>query len=128
MRYAFAVAALALVGCGEETPERRSLSGEVTLGGRPVTDGLVTLHGPDGTTATGAIRPDGSYSIDDPPEGLCRVSVADVPRGSAEPSAHGEGTTGVRAPVIPKKYADPDNGLTVDIGPGAEEFAIPLRS
>jgi hypothetical protein len=119
---------LAAVGCSTGGPTRNSLSGQVLLDGRPVTDGVVTLHGPGGAEATSSIRADGSYVVDDPPLGVCQITVRAEPAGvSVEPAAHGEeARRATAASGIPKRYERPGNGLEVDVKPGRQTHTIAL--
>src|SRR5947209_4907406 len=68
-------AALLASGCGGV---RNSVSGKVTLGGRPVA-GMVTFVGADGKEATAPVNPDGSYTVVNPPTGQVQVVVKNFP-------------------------------------------------
>lgn len=115
---------LVLAGCAAPPAERNNLSGKLTLDGRPLTDGIVTLVGANGQDATSSILADGTYSVDDPPLGTCEVTVRDAPRGG--PMAHGESAD--RPARIPSKYQKPGNGLKVDVRPGRAVYDIHLSS
>lgn len=53
---------LALAGCG--SPHESSISGKVTIDGKPLATGTVTFHPlGGGAAAYGLIRPDGEYAI-----------------------------------------------------------------
>lgn len=51
---------LAAAGCGG--PRLAPVSGRVTVGGKPVPEGVVMFHPADGPTAVGAIK-DGAYTL-----------------------------------------------------------------
>lgn len=64
------LAVLAAVGCGNRSdlPPRAPVHGTVTVGGEPLTFGMVALvpdhsKGTQGTMGAGAIQPDGSFRI-----------------------------------------------------------------
>lgn len=61
--------------------KRETVHGTVISEGKPVMSGRVVLQGEDGVSLSGAIKPDGSYSIDNVPRGKVRVAVQ-----SADPS------------------------------------------
>src|SRR4051794_33249667 len=54
-------ALLAAAGCGG--PRLAPVSGRVTVGGRPVTEGVVMFIPADGPAAVGAIQKDGQYTL-----------------------------------------------------------------
>jgi hypothetical protein len=122
---------LLLVSCAKKAPAvRNNVAGSVKLGSAPLTSGMVTLHGPDGMTATGAVLPDGNYSIDDPPLGVCQVTVT-PPSGFTSPNANAGDDSHAppesRNSPIPAKYHKPGNGLSVDVKPGATKIDIELK-
>ncbi len=57
------VVALLLTGCGSGRPETVPVSGKVTYGGAAVTQGKIVFHPDQGRSASGEIRPDGSYTL-----------------------------------------------------------------
>src|SRR5262249_15539157 len=123
-------ALLLFLGCGKANhSERNTVSGVVTLSGRPFEDGIVTLYGPAGEQATGAILPGGRYSIDDPPLGQCEVTVTPPP-GFTSPNfsqgADAHSPPKEKASPIPQKYRNRGNGLTVDVKPGGTIFNIAM--
>ena len=123
MRIATGVVVVLMLGCSPSPPPRDNLSGTVRLGDQIVVEGIVTLHGSDGRTANSSIRTDGSFSIDDPPLGLCQITVEAVPDPTG---AYSHGESGTRPSPIPLKYAKPGNGLQVEITPGQHRHDIAL--
>lgn len=131
-RFAAAVLAVGLVvGCSSRSDERTEVTGKVTRSGAAVCAGLVTFHGPNGRQATGAIRPNGEYTVSDPPVGVCQITVKAVPESPAAKSgraAHGHEGHGHEGhgPPIPPKYENPGNGLSHDVRPGAQTRDLEL--
>lgn len=50
-------------GCGSGYPTTSTVSGKVTFGGQPVTEGMIVFQPKHGRPALGTIRPDGSYVL-----------------------------------------------------------------
>jgi hypothetical protein len=124
----FYVVFVLLIGCSNATPTvRNNVSGRVLLDGKPVPEGIVTLHGPNGMTANGSIRPDGFYTIDDPPLGLCQITVEAIPDPHGV-DVHGEKAgTGTRPSVAPARYAKPGNGLQIEVVAGQHKHDVLLK-
>jgi len=59
------VATFIVSGCGRSGPEHGRVSGTVTYNGKPVPKGTISFQAvdPKGRNATGAIEPDGSYTL-----------------------------------------------------------------
>jgi hypothetical protein len=123
-----ALAALALAlasGCGAG-PEN-VVSGKVTLGGgKPIRDGFVTFYGADNKRVTAHITADGRYQLADPPKGPMRVAVSG-PLAVAAPKG-APPLVGVPTPEpLPKKYEDPNNGLTANLTGGRQTVDLELK-
>jgi hypothetical protein len=73
-----AAAALVLLGGCSKPRFGGDLSGAVKLGGKPVTNGAITVHGADGRTAIGEVM-DGRYTVRKPPFGPCKVTILTAP-------------------------------------------------
>ena len=89
-------------------PELGTVEGTVTFNGKPVPDGTITFHLPDGQFV-GAKLKDGKYRVDRVPAGTMRVTVE---------------SKKVR---LPAKYSAEDtSGLTVDVkaGKGRADFNL----
>src|SRR5262249_32301451 len=121
-------------GCGGKT---NLVSGKVTLNGSPLKGGLVTFLGAGKAQAVANINNDGDYQMDNPPVGTVKVTIMQLPtnlpmRGTAPPRS-----AIARAPVpdlkppsagepVPRKYQNPDNGLTYTVTRGRHTFDIHL--
>jgi len=114
-------------GCGG-SKGKNEVTGKVTLDGQPVV-GNVVFVGSDGKEVMALIRPDGTYTIPEPPMGEVKIKViglvglAPPGQGSAAAPAAGAGASGV-AP--PEKYASADNGLTFNVTGGKQTKDLPL--
>lgn len=51
------------VGCGDGRPTRVPVSGKVLIDGQPLTYGAVRFNPTEGRVATGAIGPDGTFTL-----------------------------------------------------------------
>lgn len=118
---------LAAAGCGGG--HGASVTGRVTLDGKPLDTGTVTFHPEDeGPTAYGGIHPDGSYQVKTGtqqglPPGEYRVTVM----ASTEPPTDGPSVPGEM--ITPPRYADPaQSGLRCTVERGANQYDIPLTS
>src|SRR6185437_7966498 len=94
----------------ETKPEAKKptaeVSGIVTLDGKPLADGTLTLHGAGDKTHTAAIK-DGKYDLKGVPPGTYQVAV------KAKDAKAG----------VPARYADADkSGLTVAVRPGRTSY------
>jgi len=111
-----------------------SVSGTVKMNGENVT-GTVAFVGSDNTNKESPIKPDGTYQIDDPPQGQVKVLVKGMggptgapalkpPAGGPEmPSMPGMG----KGATPPAKYASAaTTPLTYDVKPGKQTFNIDL--
>jgi hypothetical protein len=145
-----ALSSVCIAGCGggnnKKTPKLVPVSGKVTLGGQPLTAGVVTFF-PDESkgnkgeySATGSIDADGNYKLttdgkEGAPLGAYRVSVntQGMPGSAAKESADGTKTstppTGYTATTINTKYLTPTtSGLTFEVveNAGAGTYDIKL--
>jgi hypothetical protein len=112
-----------------------SLNGKVTLNGQPV-NGIVTLTSTDGKEFSAPTAPDGSYTMVNLPKGQMKVSVKAGPSmgppmgGKVIQPKDKEAIPGAppadNRVAPPVKYANPDNGLTVDVKGGKQPHDIPL--
>lgn len=102
------VAVLGLSGCGgsDFRLPSTSLSGKVTVNGKPLSGGTVTAHRSGSKVMEASIEVDGNYTFADPPSGDYQITVTktDAPSQYSRP---------VR---LPAKYADPvQSGLNATV-------------
>ena len=74
----FGLLVLLLCGCGPSDGLNRGgdLSGTVTLDGKPLGGGRVELFSANGKNSVSCqLRPDGTYTVSEPPLGRCKVVV-----------------------------------------------------
>lgn len=118
-----------------------TVSGRVTMQGRPVIWGAVILVGPDGRSVAGRLQPDGAYTVSDAPMGEVAVAVI-----SPDPLIDHYKTqirsSRVAVPVaewpappvdrqqwflLPKHYEDPrTSDLKLTVNRGRNEFDVTL--
>jgi hypothetical protein len=122
-----------LTGCSKMGGD---VKGTVTLDGKRLTMGTVTLHNDDGSKATAVIASDGSYVVVRPNKGNCAVTV-EVLAPVAINTAPGAAVLDVggkdkkektEPPTIPGKYKDPKtSGLSVKVTGTPTELDISLQ-
>jgi hypothetical protein len=113
-----------------------SVSGTVTLDGKPVGDVTVSFISPNsGVPVTVAVNPDGTYRADNVPVGNVQVVVMpnpDVPSGEVIKNRGKQGQMGVPPPLkvkIPGKYAEAStSGLAVDVGGAETQYDVKLET
>jgi hypothetical protein len=114
-------------GCGRVTPV---VTGTVTFRGQPLSGGLVTFRGSDGTRREAAVERDGSYRLTDPPVGPVTVAVADYVSPLA--ASRGSPAPGVPMPGNPPpptrlsdraraKYSERNSRLTREVADAAHQ-------
>ncbi len=119
-----------------------TVSGRVTLQGRPVIWGTVVLVGPDGRSVAGRIEPDGSFTVANAPTGEVAVAVAS-PDPLVQHYATQLKTSRERIPVrqwaappvdrkqwfvLPKRYEDArTSDLKVTVTTGRNECNLDLK-
>jgi hypothetical protein len=143
--FASALASFLVTGCGDPLNRGGKVSGKVTIDGEPVTAGNVLFQSEDGKwNASGPLRGDGTYEVDEPPLGRVQIAVQTLMyRGQSARAEGGNRATGnpgsagmvlpdpsVRGLVykeIPGKYEElRTSGLTHVITHGDQTFDIPL--
>lgn len=102
------------LGCSQQPG---SISGEVTINGKPVPRGVISFHSEDGTpVVTNAPIMDGRYAVSGVPAGNVIVTVGN-------PSPKGAMVGG----LVPRQYADPDTStLTLIVQPGEQTHHVAL--
>jgi hypothetical protein len=126
---ASALLALLLLGCSREKPltEIRTISGQVTHGGKPLTNAEISFIAPElGSQATVLLGPDGKYEIKAPlKEGKYQVQITPPTPNLA---ATGGKEKPKENPDIPKKaQAFATSGLTATVKAGKNEFNFDLK-
>jgi hypothetical protein len=125
-----------LAGCSPKE-KRVNVSGTVTLGGRPLTEGVVQFHGPGDRLSTAKIQPDGTFvATDILPGDNVQVAIIDDPDqvmsqmvapldGSVPPV---EQKSAAKQVKIPAKYKSFDtSGLSYTVGPMGTQIEIKLQ-
>ncbi|MFO0899630.1 MAG: hypothetical protein U0836_19555 [Pirellulales bacterium] len=123
--------ALALcVGCGESLP---TVSGKVTIDGKPVPEGMISFQPqPSGAIAVAPIRPDGSYEVKTgTATGLKPgeyIIVVQAPKGiPPAPTAQNPNPKFER--WVPAKYGNPEtSGLQLTVTSGSITHNLDLKS
>lgn len=121
---------LAAAGCGGGTGE---LAGTVTYQDKPLRQGTVLVAAGDGSTQSGVIRDDGSYTVTNVPAGPVKIAVTSpdprsvkVARRKKDEKPPPPDTSKWFA--IPEKYADPAKSeLTTTVKSGRNPFNIDLK-
>jgi hypothetical protein len=120
------------VGCSGGSAKIGVVNGKVSIDGKPPAAGTtVVFYGPENKQAAAPVDPDGSYHAVDVPVGMDKIAVKGVSQMSGAAAGkmkpiEGMGGTAQGVPV-PKKYESPDNGLTLDVKSGTQEFNIELK-
>jgi hypothetical protein len=118
-------ALLTLVGCGGTG----TVSGKVTLNGKPVPGGAVTIHDSEGQSRNGGINKDGTYSVSNLAPGPAKVSVFTAMEMKQVRNPEG----GAKNPLgefvaIPDKYRSRDtSGLTLDVKSGKQDYDVKME-
>lgn len=123
-RFSIAAAALLAVcatGCGDGRPACVPVSGVVLVDGKPVTDGLIRIRPDAARAAAGKIGPDGRFSLttfetnDGCVTGTHPVEVFAF-----------QSRNGGYYWLAPKKYSEPDSGLSVTISGPTDDLKVEL--
>jgi hypothetical protein len=130
---------LVLAGCAGG---KADVTGKVTHQGKTVTWGTVIVQGPDGAPVTGAIQPDGTYSVQGVATGKVLIGVISrdpgVRAGPANrggfKSQHGDQPPPPPPDIdrskwfpLPAKYETPEtSGITTTLHSGANQYDVDL--
>lgn len=110
---------LTAAGCGGGG--NGSVTGTVTLDGKPFPGAAVSVLAATGDVKAAYSEPDGRYTVGDLPPGPCKVSVTFV---EGDQQARDEdikkGITAAKAKTgVPERYTDPDrSGFAVSVAAG----------
>jgi len=128
----FVALLVGLSGCDKKADEAaNSVSGKVTLNGEAVA-GTVVFVGADNKEVPAPIKPDGSYTVPNPPTGKVKVlvkgmlgsaPVATPPKDSGSMPKMGGGS-GVAPPA--KYGAVASTPLSFEVTSGKQKYDIPL--
>jgi hypothetical protein len=105
-----------------------TISGRVTVQGKPLPLGTISFHAEGGRhDVFNALVRDGKYSIDGVRTGLARVTVvAAPPPPEGAPDAAPRSRSG---PAVLRRYADPEqSGLSHPVVSGPQEYSVDLGS
>lgn len=126
----FAALMLAAAGCG---PSQATVSGKVTLRGKPVTAGTVMFVGNNNQIATGKLDEQGHYVAPRVPMGSLKVAVQTLRpeqlQSMANQSKEASALPSRLANLVPvpQKYTDPEtSGLTCQVNQAQQEYNIDL--
>jgi len=122
-RVALGAGLLLAAGCRSDV-DLAEVRGEVSLNGKPLTFGSVMLQPPSGEPARASIRPDGSFELETPKQGVgvrpgrskVRVTCFEAQRPGTAHNVKGELTLGKS--LIPLRYTQySTSGLEVETFP-----------
>jgi len=147
------LALVSTLGCGDKYQQRGTVTGKVTLDGKPVTAGTVAFITADNRTGSAQLDAQGKYTMKDAPVGEVTATVTSsklnirtsaAPKGYVMKPPPGAAPVGVKSPEevggkpdtatypklympIPEKYAKPDtSGLKYTVNKGEQTIDIPL--
>jgi len=117
-------AGIAATGCGGGV-KKVNVSGTVTYKGEKLTSGMLKFVGPEQSSASGLIKPDGTYTLTDVTPGDVKVAVIEIP-GTVPPA--GEKAQQVHQVALPDKFRDPEkSGVKYTITPSTTQLDIELK-
>jgi hypothetical protein len=105
---------LPALGCSGSKTAQAGVHGKITYNGKPVTGGIIAFipEGSGGNYA-GQINPDGTYQIDEVPNGTCSVTIDALP----DPGKAAEAYGGARGKQMEEEGAKASKG-GMKPGPG----------
>ena len=117
---------LQLAGCGgSSAPPAATVSGLVTLAGKPLAAGTLLFMTDEGQAASAVLGADGAYTLHCLPG---RYKVAVTPPAPLDPLASPAGSPPAATPsqpAIPKRYQDfGSSGVSLEVKAGANKFDI----
>lgn len=141
------LAGLLMIGCGGADGLNRGgeLTGKVTIDDKPLLGGRVEITSEDGKNAVSAqLRPDGTYTLKEPPLGSCKITVTTsylkgmVPPPRAGKTGNKEGASGgmvypddvgfTYVPIPAKYESASTTDLQVTVAKGNQSHDIKLTS
>jgi hypothetical protein len=125
--------ACVLAGCGSREKPTGEVYGKVSVGGKPVTAGMVKFvsEAADETPVSTGLGPDGSYRATGVPIGRSKVAIETLMFKNLTPPPPGIakqlGGPRTKYVPIPDKYERPESsGLTVEVERGKKQFDIEI--
>ena len=110
-----------LVGCG---PRHGTVSGMVTVDGRPLDYGMVDFTALGGVASAPVV--DGRFTVERVPVGHATVTVRSVPRPVV---AERSTTANTFQGPIPDRYMMPEqSGLSLEVSAGSQRHDVPVSS
>jgi hypothetical protein len=119
---------LLCVGCNS-TPETTSISGKVSLGGRPLQEGYITFYPEKGTETTiGAKVVEGHYQIDAITPGKWRVLISGTPE--VKTVQHKNGVTTLKLESSPNMVSPKAKGnlQVIEVHSGVQALDFTLQN
>ncbi len=118
---------LPLAGCSPSIPEG-TVSGTVTLNGKPYSDSAIMLIDLNSGQAAGVdIQPDGSFAIADPlPLGTYNVYLA--PKSLSEAEAAAAKPISIDTSVPDKYWSEHSTDIKIKVEEGENTAAVELKS
>jgi hypothetical protein len=115
------LAAVFVAGCGDGRPTIVPVSGVVLVDGKPVTEGVIRIRPDAAMSAAGRIGPDGRFSLTTFESGDgCVPGTHPVEVFAFEPRAGGYFW------LAPKKYSEPNSGLSITISGPTNDLKVNL--
>jgi hypothetical protein len=116
---------LAVVGCGGTG----TVSGKVTLNGKPLPGGVVYVHDSEGQSRSGGITKEGTYAVSNIAPGTAKINVLTLSSMPSvrDPQGGGKNPLGEYVP-IPAKYMDfTTSGLGLEVKSGKQDYDIKME-
>jgi hypothetical protein len=125
-RFAALAALVVAAGCGPGGPETGTVSGEVTLNGQPLKEGLIRFVSVDGKAAADAPITDGKFTATVPTgEMTVSISANKVVGKKKMYDTPDSPTVDETIELIPAKYnSNTELKLTVKAGPQTEKYEL----
>jgi hypothetical protein len=119
---------LLAAGCA---PGKGSVTGTVTYQGKPLTTGTIIFFDAAKGAPSTAINPDGTYSLPKVAAGKAKIAIMmpmDIPfKPLGAPPGAGKTPEPDKVPVLPPKYADPEqSGLVCEVKAGSNTHDVKL--
>jgi len=115
-----------VIGCGRGSKPTGTVSGTVTLDGRPYADASVIFFSPaTGQGGSANINPDGTFQLPKP-IAVGEYIVYLAPRLEEDPAAEPKPVS-IDSTVPEKYWSEASSDIRCEIKPGANQIAVELR-